>query len=196
MNGGPRARPLRWTGCSLVRWRGSFGCGAASTASSDTGGVPAGSLGASQLRGGSMPRPGGASAPVRVGGWPAARAVTSVVVSGCERGDVGIRFGGSEHHRPGHLVVVFSSHPAPRGGEAREGPQRFGAVGPLSGLASVGLGAGDEGNGRKATAAVTRCGCRRGEDFGGCETRCGNRGPVARNLCLLREVQDSGASQH
>jgi hypothetical protein len=45
---------------------------------------------------------------------------------------------------------------------------------------SVGTRAGQDGNGRKATAAVMRYGCWRGEVFEGCEPRCGERTPTSR----------------
>jgi hypothetical protein len=79
----------------------------------------------------------------RASAWPEARGFTrGVVFSASVEGthhahdDVGVRFGGSEHHRIG-CFVVFIGH-----------TEASAAVPPWS-----------DGNGKKATAAVMRRGC-------------------------------------
>jgi hypothetical protein len=91
--------------------------------------------------------------------------------------------------RPGPPISRATGHPAPRGratGDSRAGISGLYAT-RLGGLA-VGNGhrprsetrAGQDGNGRKATAAVMRYGCWRGEIFKGCEPRRGASRPSDR----------------
>jgi hypothetical protein len=70
--------------------------------------------------------------------------------------------------------------PARHGRELRVYVARFGTRRSARTPASVGIRAGQDGNGRKATAAVMRIGCWRGEIFEGCEPRCGERTPTNR----------------
>jgi hypothetical protein len=89
-------------------------------------------------------------------------------------GDVGVRFGGSEHHRIGCLVA-FSGH-----------AEASAPVPPWS-----------DGNGKKATAAVMRCGCWRGKVFGGCEPHRGERAhrpvPAAPPGGAVQDVSEGNA---